>query len=195
MSKGKADLHLAVVHHLTEELKHEGIEAQTIPLIGDIPPTRNIKLGNSVLAYLPGRRQEFYGAEIVFSLAREMQDILFIILANDGSSAIKLSNIEYHGWVNNLEPIWERTKVYIRPTQHDGLPKLLLEALARGKYAIWSYDFPFCEKAITLEESRQALFKLLNKNAPNVSGSDYVYDNFDPVKIGKQLKDIYLRLS
>jgi len=190
------DLHLAVSKALANELKPLGIDAIVVPLIPDMPllqeditwPSENV-----VLVYLPEKRPEFYGSSIVFRLAEELPQIKFLIVAHTGEGAPHLPNIEYLGWIN-LETIWRQVKIYLRLTKHDGLPNMIIEALARGKRVIWSYQYPFCHQAHTFEEAKDALENILRQNQPNIEGMHYVQCKFEPSKIAQNYRDIYLKV-
>lgn len=190
------DLHLAVSEALANELKPLGIDALVVPLIPDMPllqeditwPSEDV-----VLVYLPEGRPEFYGSSIVFRLAKELPQIKFLIVAHAGEDIPQLPNIEYLGWIN-LETIWRQVKIYLRLTKHDGLPNMVIEALARGKRVIWSYQYPFCHQARNFEEARDALKDLLWQNQPNVEGMQYVRCEFEPSKMAQNYRDVYLKV-
>lgn len=188
------DSHLADFQPLADELESLGIKASLIPLIPDLPLFQeNISwpVENNVFVYLPETRHEFYGSDIIFQLAEEMTDINFFITRHSGKNAPFLPNIKYYPWVDDLEAIWEQTKVYIRLTKHDGLSHTVIEALARGKHVIWSYEFPYCYQAKTFKEAKYALREIFTQNQPNIGGVNYVQSEFQPFKISKLLKTIY----
>lgn len=193
-----ADLHLAVSEPLADELRLLGIKAEVVPLVPNMPIFNEKDLAwpsaNRVHVYLPERRQDFYGADIVFRLAKEMPDTEFLITSHSGSAAPNLPNLKYLGWVNDMEEIWSRTKVLLRLTKHDGLPQTLIEALTRGRYVIWSNKFPHCIHACSFEEAKRALIITLSQKEPNLAGMSYARREFEPSKIAQSLKQKYLRL-
>jgi len=190
------DLHLADFEPLASELKSIGINAQVMPLIPNMtlsPEDATWPSENAILVYLPKGREEFYGGSMVFRLAEELPNLRFLIVANSGKGLPQLSNIEFLGWVN-LSTVWKRVKVYLRLTKHDGQAKLVIEALARGKQVIWSYEYPFCHKARTIEEAKGALRNILDSNQPNTQAMDWAQRTFDPSKMAQAYRNIYLGL-
>jgi len=192
------DLHLAVSSPLADELRALGIKATVIPLVPDTFPTEveNITWpsANRVYVYLPEGRQEFYGSDTVFRLANEMADTEFLITGYSGENAPQLPNLKYLGWVDNMEGVWKKVKVHLRLTEHDGLPHTLIEALTRGKYVVWSNEFPHCLQARSFEEAREALKISLRQNQPNVAGMAYARREFNPLKVAQNLKEEYRKL-
>jgi len=191
------DLHLAVFEPLANELKSMGINARVVPLIPDMalsPEDTTWLSENAILVYLPEGREEFYGGSIAFGLAEELPDLRFLIVGNSGKGMPQLANIEFLGWVN-LSTVWKRVKVYLRLTKHDGQAGMVLEALARGKQVIWSYEYPFCHQARTIEQARVALKDILDNNQPNTQAMDWAQRTFDPSKIAQTYRNIYLGIS
>jgi hypothetical protein len=191
------DLHLVDFDPLAIELGSIGIDAEVIPLMPDVPLLEYDLVWpreNSVFVYLPEKEQEFYGSEIVFKVAKNLPDIEFLITGHSGKHAPRLPNIEYLGYVDDLESVWRRVKIYLRLTKHDGLSHSVIEALARGKHVIWSYEFPYCHKASTFQETIDALRNIFMENQPNVEAARYVRYTFDPVKIVDNLKQHYLKI-
>jgi len=190
-------LHLTVSENLANELKSIGIKARVVPLIPNMtvsPEDTSWPSENVVLVYLPKGREEFYGSNIVFRLAEEAPNLKFLILGNLGEGMPQLSNIEFLGQVDNLASIWKRVKVYLRLTKHDGLPHMVIEALARGKQVIWSYEYPFCHKARTFEEAKGALKDIIDQNQPNTQAIAWARSTFDPLKLAQAYRNIYLEL-
>lgn len=189
------DSHLADFEPSVEELKSLGIEAKVVPLMPDMPLLQEDitwPVEDRVFVYLPETRQEFYGSEIIFRLAEEMPDINFLITRHSGEGTPQLPNIKYLGWVEDIETVWRQVKVYLRLTKHDGLSHTVIEALARGKHVIWSYEFPHCHRAQTFEEARDTLRNILRQNQPNIKGMNCVRSQFEPSKIAERLRQGYL---
>jgi len=188
------DQHLAVFEPLANELKPLGIQAKVISLPPNIPPMKEDitwPTGNCVFVYLPEERQKFYGSDITFSLIKEMPDVKFVIAAHSGKNAPQLPNVEYLGWTQDIEYVWKRTKVYLRLTKHDGLSHTVVEALARAKHVIWSCEFPCSYQAHSFNEAKEALVDIFSKNKPNINGMNYVYANFQSLKLTQDYKKIY----
>ena len=197
MAHGIVSLHLTDFEPLAEELKSLRIDAAVISLVPDVFTSQeNIAwpTDNRVLAYMPEKRPEFYGSNLVFQLAEELADLKFLVIGHSGKGAPQLPNVQYLGVIDNLEPVWQQTKIYLRLTKHDGLSNMVLEALARGRHVIWSQKFPHCYYARTLEEARNAVQNILKLDKPNIEGTQYARAEFDPLKIGQVIKQKYLEL-
>jgi predicted ArsR family transcriptional regulator len=62
--------------------------------------------------------------------------------------------------------------------RHDGLSAMVLEAMAHGRYVIYNHNCPFTSFAWDFDSARKGLEEILNKQAPNSEGADYVKKNF-----------------
>ena len=192
-----ADMHLADFQPLANELRPLGIDAIVVPLVPDIHSLQEDITWPSedvALVYLPEWRPEFFGSGIVFRLAEELPEIKFLVVAHSGEGAPQLPNIKYLGWVDDMETVWKQVKVYLRLTKHDGLSHTVVEALARAKHVTWSYEFPYCHQARTLEQAKDALTHIFKRNEPNIPGMHYVYSQFEPSKLVRDYKNIYLQI-
>lgn len=191
-----ANLHLAQAQHLADELSTIGIKAKVIPLVPSSPAPAHMPLGTNICVYLPERDPKLYGADATFELVRKMPDVNFLIIANNGKYAPALSNVTYFSWMSqqDMESIWTLTKVLLRLTSHDGMPITIMEALLRGRYVVWSYAFPFCLQAKSIDEAEKALRTALAQTELNTKGRDYALTQFNPIKMAKQLKQEYERL-
>ena len=184
--------HLAQTSWLANELSEAGIQATVFPLLPnldfEIPPFPERA---SVLAYLPDSRYEFYGGKIVERLASESPSVNFVGIASSRRSW--LPNLQYLPWQSSLGDVWRDISILLRVTKHDGLPWMVLEALAKGRQVIFSYSFPFCLKANSLDEARSMLSELLVRHKPNLEGATFVKRHFDPRVQIERLIGIYKR--
>lgn len=183
-----ANLHLAVSPWLAEELKQMGIKATVIPLIPTYLPKVDITWPSDkvVHVYLPEGKEEFYGVFDTFNLAREMPDVKFLITAHSGKGMPQLPNITYLGWVDDMGIVWSKVRVYLRLPKHDGMPLTVIEALQRGKYVVWSYEFPYCIKAELFESTKKSLITALEYSGLNKEGMEYARHTFAPSVVIKQ---------
>jgi hypothetical protein len=195
----KAHLHLAQADHIVEELKVVSINAKVIPLVPSRILVETPPLGDSILVYLKTDDKgdkELYGFEETMKLAKEMPDVKFLIIGRGSLGNSIPSNINPLGWLDThgMDDVWAKTKVYLRLTKHDGLPLTLLEALARGRYVVWTQEFPFCTCVTSVEGAKVALRELLSKESLNSGGVSHVRENFDPLKIAEKIKVEYMKL-
>jgi len=124
-----------------EELQSVGISPKRILPILATPPSFRVDEHKplALLAYLPSTRPEFYGSQQVRYAAEKHPDITFIVVADTNHSLSDLPNVESIGWVEDMEAIWRRVGGVMRLTVHDGLPRMVMEALARGKHVLFSH--------------------------------------------------------
>jgi hypothetical protein len=176
-----------------EELKRIGIKSTFIPF--NIPKIEGNHIAPlpeicTILSYLPTARQEFYGSKIVIRLAKEFPEIRFIIVANDGKNLPELKNIEYLGWVANMNKIYDQTSILLRMPEHDGLSGMVFDALAKGRYVICSVRFPGCYQAENYEDVKKyinAILKRKNKLSHEFPAELYEYCEKQHRFIEKQL--------
>ncbi|MHC4091484.1 MAG: glycosyltransferase [Planctomycetota bacterium] len=186
-------LNLAVADHLVEELAGVSVGAEAVPVI-----TPNISASAqpyplpkqfTVLCYLPTRRREFYGGQVVDRLIEEMPDVRFIILGDAGTDYGRFENVESLGYVDDLTRTVGRCTVLVRPTHHDGMPRLVLEMLSHGRQAITSHPFPHCHHAGGVDEIRAILRRLQADGEFNLAGRRWACEHFETHRTATVLRD------
>lgn len=166
---------------LVEELREKGIEAEWVPFlsplnIGCEPLPKRL----TVLVYfggISGRRHEFYGSREVVLLAQTLPGVNFHIVGDLNEDTIpKLPNVHFYGRVPHEEmyKMYDRCTVLLRLTKHDGLSLMVLEALSRGRYVIWTERFPHCCAANNVYEAMDCLEKIQGMRTINTKGIEYV---------------------
>ena len=74
-----------------------------------------------------------------------------------------------------MAPLYEQYPILLRVARHDGLPKMVLEALACGNQVIFEYPFAGCRHARTEEEASAALGQIIAAGCPvNRAGHEFV---------------------
>jgi len=190
--------HLAEASNLKRELHSVGIYARTQPqgmrsFEGvEIPP---LPEKPSVLTMLPAQRFEFYGGNEVLEMAAAAPDIRWLIVANDGKGLPNMPNVEYLGTLRDMDSVFRRTTVLVRLTKHDGLSKIVLEALAKGRYVVWSHPMPHCRLARTADAALREVRAAIALDSPNLQGAAYVRKEFDVRSHAQRLCTIYERLA
>jgi hypothetical protein len=98
----------------------------------------NIFSANNVLVYLPSSKRVFYGSKYIEELINKYPNVTFTIIADDEHYFAHYVNVNSLGWVgkNEMLCVWKRVGLLIRITEHDGCPRMILEALGRGKYVV-----------------------------------------------------------
>lgn len=191
-------VHWTVAPWLGEELSAVGISSKVVPLVSPLVDASIVPLPEdfTVLAYLPDARSGFYGADVVYELAKLNPDVRFIIVATEQSPK-DLPNVEARGWVDppTMNEIYIQSSCLLRLVEHDGLPRMVLESLARGRYVIWSYAFPYVHQVRTLAQAQEALEQVKGETEPNVEGARYVHTEFSLEKVRWRIKKEFLGLT
>ena len=69
-------------------------------------------------------------------------DVRFELLATTLKDGLP-PNVRTLGWVEDMDSVFRRATVLIRPVMHDGLANMVIEALAYGRYVLWIYEMPW----------------------------------------------------
>lgn len=184
------DRHLVVSDNLAKELATLGIQTQLIPLVSNLMMGKTVPLPDtfSLLAYLPADRGEFYGAPIVYALAAQHPEWQVYIVGRDPTPEGKaLSNVVELGPDADMREVYPKVTTLVRPTLHDGLPRMVLEALSWGRYVVFSQPFPHCEIGRTIEEITYVLRELEKCKIPHTAGVDYIRETYHEDRIVEQL--------
>jgi hypothetical protein len=175
---------IAWAPHLIEELNTVGLTARFIPTPLDsevvAKPVMASDVPRSVLVYLPTHRLEFYGAWAVRELAPRNPDLQFIVVGDESHHLAAIPNVTSLGWVSDMESLYRDTGCILRMTQHEGLPRIVVEALFRGRYAIHSWRLDGCWFAKTADEAHEKLKLFRDVKGPNVEGAAAVARLYQP---------------
>lgn len=181
--------HLTVAPWLADELRAVGIESELSALATLTRYEQRSAAGQpGALAYLPDDRADFYGAEIVRACARALPDIPFGVVAGTAARQPNLPNVTYHGWTDDMKPLYARYPILLRVAKHDGLPKMVLEALAYGNQVIFEYEFPGCHRATNTDEALSDIKSIIAAGCPvNTAGSEFVCRNYSSEQLTRDL--------
>ena len=197
--------HLADSPLLVEELREIGIKASVVRLLPrwieaavEPLPSKPAVLsywfdGRARYAIKKETRRDFYGGDIVLQLAREFPDIEFRILQATGKDERATRNVTFLGHQNDPTPYYRDTSAVIRIPKHDSISAIVLEMLARGRYAIYNTPLEGCHFASNLDEARTALADILTKAEPNKVGAEMVKRDFSLQAEAQALKEFYSR--
>jgi hypothetical protein len=168
---------VAAAPHLVDELGTVGIRAQYVPSVidADISGTTVMEWRGEtrpILVYMPESRKEFFGIDVIEPVIAANSDLHFLVVADDSHSLAVYPNVESFGWVSNMQHLYDRAGCILRITAHDGLPRMLIESMVRGAYAIYSWPLPGCWEAHTSDEINQALASYRAARTPNLEGRD-----------------------
>ncbi|MBE0572442.1 MAG: hypothetical protein IH618_12935 [Ignavibacteriaceae bacterium] len=174
---------LVVSENLKYELQQYRVESTIFPLtklkfVDDIPP---LPEKFSVLSYVPKNRWDFYHGDLITELSIKMPDVDFHILAAGKNSG--RTNLFFYDFIHDTIPFYKKCSVLLRFTVHDGLPKMVLEALSNGRQVLWNETFPHCFAVNNLDECVEILNKLKLNCPLNTEGKKFVQDSFNESKI------------
>lgn len=193
-----ADLNVTDADPLIKELCSIGIKAEPLSLFADLNfPVKDIALPNQnrFFVYMPEGMEEFYGGDIIFKLAGEFAECEFLIAPHRGNDLPQLKNVKYLGHVKDMETdIWKNVKGCIRLTTHDGMSRCVKEALAYGRYVIWSHEYPNCHFARNYEEAKEGLRKIVEADHLNDGGRSYAFSEFLPTQVAEKYSQIYRKV-
>ena len=166
---------VAVATHLVDELATIGIRAHYVPSVLDVDPTEIAVTSwtretKPVLVYLPGRRKEFFGLVVIELVIASNPDLTFLVVDDETHSLAAHPNVESLGWVSDMRPLYDRAGCVLRITEHDGLPRMLIEGMLRGLYAIYSHPLRGSWEAHTTAEIDAALERYRSATSPNMEG-------------------------
>ena len=186
-------LNLAVADHLVEELASIGVQAQTVPVIAanisaNAEP-QPLPKEFTVLCYLPTRRREFYGGSVVDQLIEDLPEVRFIILGDQETDYRRFGNVESLGFVDDLGRTIGRCTVLVRPTRHDGMPRMILEMLSHGRHAIASHPYPHFFHAGDATGIKTILRRLRHRCEFNLAGRQWVCGHFETGRTAAVLRD------
>lgn len=163
---------VAVSPHLVDELATVHVSATFLPSLldmGDVPP-RPRRHVNSLLVYLPSDRRAFYGEAVVRKAVEAHPEVEFVVLADETHSLAEYPNVRSLGWVSEMDVVWDQVGGLLRITEHDGMPRMVLDALRRGKHVIYSWPLPGCVLAQTAGEVLVAVQSFRRTTEINTAG-------------------------
>ncbi len=149
----------------------------------------------TALSFWHRDREDFYGRSTVLRLAELFPQVQFVVIVDDVPPRDQWpANLTYLPFQASLEGLWPQISCLIRVVKHDSLSAMVLEALSRGRYVIYSKAFPHAAQAADAESARLALQDLLTRPGPNVAGAAYVNEHFDPEAEVDKVVAVYERL-
>ena len=181
---------------LAEELDSIGIPARyraltAVPVAESVAP---LPTRFRVLTYLPAPRRRFYGEKRVYALAVSMPAIEFLVIGNGEPDPAAPPNVRFCGHVQDAGELIDAATILVRLPEHDGTSLMVLEALARGRYVLWTHKFPgvhaVADDAAALH-GLQELYRahLEGSLRANLAGPPFVRGNFAPATVALRFQD------
>jgi hypothetical protein len=187
--------HLADSPEVADDLRKYGINAEVVRLLPKTIEAEVIPLPEKpcILSYWTPVLRDLYRAQVVMQLAKAFPDVPFLIVGDDGKDMSAPKNVKFLGRLPSLTDMYPKISIYIRLVEYDSVSAIVLEALARGRYVIYSKKFPYAELAQNFDEAQKALVKLLAAKEPNKAGSEYIRQNYSIQQQVECVKKLYGR--
>lgn len=188
--------HWAEVAWIAEEVRQMGLKCDVVPLTSAHVPVQPVSLPEefSVLVYLPSlEKAELYGLNTILQVARDLPSVKFLAVGlRQGRIPGAPPNLKDVGSVPDLTSIYRDVTVLWRPTSHDGLSFMVLEALGFGRHVLWSHDFPGCIRVAGLSDARRELQRLSELHQRkclqiNEVGLHVMAEEYHPQRIKKEI--------
>jgi hypothetical protein len=192
----KKAVHWAEVNWTAQELQEIGVKAQVVPLTPASFPAevKELPVKFVALTYLPSGKELFYGSEQILRLARQFPEVVFLAVAASTTQTHPEwpANLIPVGWVDNMEELYREVTVLIRLTEHDGLSFMVLEALANGRYVVWTYPLDGVCQVTEYSQLVQTIADLyqnfLNgKLLLNQSGRSLIEEHYQPQAVWERI--------
>jgi hypothetical protein len=156
--------HWAQSDWMLREVSSLGVPCELVPLPSTRVPDRPSPLSDqfSVLVYVPAvSRASLYGLDRILEAARALPGIPFELVGlREGNVPDPPSNLHIHGRIPNLADFYLRSSVVWRPSRHDGLSFMVLEALGYGRHVLWTYPFPGCRQVTSASDACEEISRL-----------------------------------
>jgi hypothetical protein len=187
-------VHWAVSPWLAEEVRALGINCEYVQVsfvepVGQVPLPQKF----SVLVYAPSlKKSHLYGVDTIMEVANRLPSVEFKLVGLQEKRIPGCpANLRVYERVD-LKRFYRESAALWRPVRHDGLPFMVLEALAYGRHVLYSYPFPACIHAVGADAACHELEKLHNLHIsrslePNEAGRQYIAREFHPQKVRSNL--------
>lgn len=158
------DVHLCEAEFTRKELKELGIDAKVVPL----PPRffyekTPLPKKFTVAVYMPTTNQGFYLPDICKKITELMPDVEFKFFG-DNNNVGRIGNLEYKGFVSDMQTLIDECSAILRLAIHDGLPLSVIEFISAGRHALTSAEMKFSTHALTPKpEAIVAQLRVLQK--------------------------------
>ncbi len=189
--------HLAYSPWLVDELETKNVNSTWLPVLPPLNADQYpLPKEFTVLVHLGGstKRNEFYGSREFEKISKNLSSVSFLVVGRVAEkNKLTRPNVRYFGRLpyEEMDEIYRKSTVLLRLTVHDGLSLMVLEALSRGRYVVWSQEFPHCFKATDTSEATKYLRQLREVNEPNIVGYNFINDKFNNNKWLDKLMGVY----
>ncbi len=183
------------------------IHRETIAMADALAPTER---PNDVVGYIPLDSFAFYGGHLFTALARELPHRRFVMVVPDRKVVSGEDQVMADGMATdipeNVQVMAELSfeamqselasaRLMLRPTKHDGLALLVLEALLARTHVIWSQPFPHCTHVeadrTSAGELAATVESLLEAWTENHAGRDYVVSTYSGICLQREFNSLF----
>lgn len=125
--------HVAIGPWMESDLKSAGLQYRRLNLIGSplVDVIRPEPLGNSVYVYLPEKRRDYYGGDVIDDVVDRLRDEMNFII----HSGLDLPQEAMPG-------VYRRCFAGLRPVRHDGGGETVVELGLMGRRTVHNGDVP-----------------------------------------------------
>jgi hypothetical protein len=187
---------------LVDELATMGVRSEhvALPIPGLSREPAPLPGTFRVLLYLPvdAFDREVFDMDTLLRLPAAMPDVQFTLIPStrDTLPVALPANCEAPGWIDDMDAVYRRTSVVVRLTSHDGTSFMVVETLARGRQALWTFPMPGVTRVAGFEAVHAELRRLADMHAAgtlvlNEEGRAYVLEHFNTEKA---LRELHRRL-
>ncbi len=203
---------LAVTPGLKDKLQEVRIPATVFPItsihrdtIAMADKVARADRPNDVVGYIPLDSFDFYGGPLFTAVARELPHRRFVMVVPDRQVLPDRDRVLADGMAtdipDNVKMLPELSfeamqrelasaRLMLRPTRHDGLALLVLEALLARMHVLWSQPFPHCKhidvEHITFTELAKQVEAFLETWEENRAGRDYVVSTYGGICLQRE---------
>jgi hypothetical protein len=196
-------INLTAAPWLVDELAKIHITATFLPIttidkdkLGMVDTEREKDI--DFLSYVPLRSFEFYGGDKIVRLAQRWPEYKFLLIFPDLNEIPQNILEKMPGNVvispkvprSKMNELFNRSKIFIRYTQHDAISLSVLEALYFNLQVLWTYKFPFTQKIETQEKLSDLIPSLIQNWQPNEDGHTFVTENYTTEKFNENFVKI-----
>lgn len=181
-------VHLCESDFVQKELATLGIEAEIVPL----PPMRFFDVrplpeNFTVGVYAPYQRDDFYYTNLIKEVAKELPYVTFKLFG-DPTIITKEDNVEYVGYINDMDKFIGDCSALVRLTKHDGMPISIVEFQSAGRNILFNIPVPHSLSISEVtKENVIAGIKELMLLPLNTTGAEYVRDVYSHDKYKEKI--------